>query len=205
MSSQATFPSGSAAAAGLLNCQNCFSVQPASHRHCVLCRRRIHLRKPYSVQKTLALLVTAIVLYIPANVLPIMLTTQFGTVTRSTVIQGVWLLWQHGSYLTALVIFVASVVVPIAKMLALGWLCWTVLRKSRVNHTQREALYRVTEYIGRWSMVDVFVVALLVALVQVAGILSIAPGPAALAFCGVVVFTMLAADAFDSRLIWDHQ
>ena len=144
------------------------------------------------------------VLYVPANILPIMDTAEFGQVQSNTIIQGVILLLHHGSYPTAAIIFIASVLVPVAKIIALLWLCYTVARRSPENPHERERLYRVTEFIGRWSMVDVFVVALLVALVQVTGILTVAPGSAALAFCGMVVFTMLAADSFDSRLIWDH-
>jgi paraquat-inducible protein A len=202
------YPQGSAAAAGLRSCRRCgtlvaIAVGDTAQR-CDLCGKRLHTRQPHSLQKTLALLLTAVLLYFPANLLPIMETTQLGSTTRSTIVEGVWLLWHHGSYPTSMIIFVASVVVPVAKILALLWLCWTVFRRSPYRPNERERLYRITEFVGRWSMVDVFVVALLVALVQIAGIMTVEPGPAALAFCAVVVFTMLAAQAFDARLIWDH-
>ncbi len=204
----ANFPRGSAAATGLRSCRRCGTLaaiaERANAQHCDLCGKRLYTRQPHSLQKTLALLLTAVLLYFPANVLPIMETTQLGSTTRSTIIEGVWLLWHHGSYPTSVIIFVASVVVPVAKILALLWLCWTVFRRSPYRPNERERLYRITEFVGRWSMVDVFVVALLVALVQITGIMTIEPGPAALAFCAVVVFTMLAAQAFDARLIWDH-
>ncbi len=210
------YPQGSAAAAGLRSCRCCGTLasiaaetaaetvaQTAAQR-CDLCGNRLHTRQPHSLQKTLALSLTAVVLYFPASILPIMETARFGGTTRSTIIEGVWLLWQHGSYPTAVIIFVASVIVPVAKILALLWLSWTVFRQSPYRLNERERLYGITEFVGRWSMVDVFVVALLVALVQITGIMTIAPGPAALAFCAVVIFTMLAAQAFDARLIWDH-
>lgn len=201
---QASFPPASAAAAGLQSCLRCSTLAPAGDTQCNLCGRRLYMRRPQSLQLTMAFLLTAIVLYVPANLLPIMDTVEFGKSTSNTIIQGVLLLLHHGSYPTAIIIFIASVLVPVAKIIALLWLCWTVARRSPHNPHERERLYRITEFVGRWSMVDVFVVALLVALVQVTGVLSIAPGSAALAFCGMVVFTMLAADSFDSRLIWDH-
>ncbi len=163
----------------------------------------MHIRKPGSIQISLALLITACILYVPANVLPIMTTTEFGSPKASTIVEGVWLLLSHGSYPTALIIFIASVFVPIAKIAALFWLSAAVLRGDRYNVRQKNRLFHVVEFVGRWSMVDVFVVALLVALVQLGGVLSVTPGPAALAFCGVVVFTILAADLFDQRLLWD--
>lgn len=201
---EAVFPPLSAAAAGLQSCLRCSTLAPAGDTQCDVCGRRLFMRRPQSLQLTLAFLLTAVVLYIPANLLPIMDTVEFGQSTSNTIIQGVLLLLHHGSYPTAAIIFVASVLVPVAKIIALLWLSFTVARRSPHNPHERERLYRVVEFVGRWSMVDVFVVALLVALVQVTGILSIAPGSAALAFCGMVVFTMLAADSFDSRLIWDH-
>ena len=145
------------------------------------------------------------VLYLPANLLPLMVTTTFGTATRSTIAGGILLLWQDGSYPTAIIIFVASLLVPILKILMLLWLCYSVWQAQAHSLKERTVLYQLTEFIGRWSMVDVFVVALLVALFQFGAVLAVEPGAAALAFCGVVVFTMLAAQAFDPRLIWDAE
>jgi paraquat-inducible protein A len=152
----------------------------------------------------MALLITAAVLYIPANVLPIMTTDQLGRSTDSTILGGVVLLMKMGSYPVAAVIFVASVLVPVSKLVALAWLCWSVARRHPTSHRQRTVLYRVTEFIGRWSMVDVFVVTILVALIHLGGLLRITPGAAAVAFGGVVIVTMLAAESFDPRLIWDQ-
>lgn len=202
--SAAVYAAPSAATQGLQGCQRCFKLVPLPLAHCDFCGARVSLRKHHAVQNTLAYLVTAIVLFVPANILPIMVTSEFGTSTPSTILEGVILLWHHGSYPTALVIFVASMLVPFAKVMSLLWLCWSVVRRSPHKVHERKRLLALTELVGRWSMVDVFVVALLVALVQLAGVLTVAPGPAALAFCGVVLFTMLAAHAFDGRLLWDH-
>jgi paraquat-inducible protein A len=155
------------------------------------------------MQRTWALLLTAAVLYIPANVLPIMQTELFGQVSDSTILGGVAVLWEHGSYPVALVILIASVFVPLAKLFTLVWLSFSVSRRHQTRPRERTVLYRLTELVGRWSMVDVFVVAILVALIQLGGLMSIHPGPAALAFAGVVIVTMFAAMSFDPRLIWD--
>jgi paraquat-inducible protein A len=163
----------------------------------------LHLREPDSLQRTLALLITASILYIPANFLPIMTTAQLGRATDNTILGGVILLIDMGSYPVAAVIFIASVLVPIGKILMLFWLCWSVHRGHTTSRRQRAALYRVTQFIGRWSMVDVFVVTVLVALIHLGGVLRITPGPASIAFGGVVIVTILAAESFDPRLIWD--
>jgi paraquat-inducible protein A len=155
-----------------------------------------------SIQRTWALLLTACVLYIPANVLPIMYTELFGQETPNTIIGGVISLWESGSYPVALVILFASVVVPVAKIVILAWLNFSVQREKTSSQKLRVRYYRITEAIGRWSMIDVFVVAVLVALIQMGSTLSIYPGQAALAFCAVVFVTMIAAMTFDSRLIW---
>ena len=197
------YPSGTAAALGLACCHTCGKVSDAGLGHCPRCGAGIHLRFPNSLQTTVALLITAVILFLPANLLPIMHTEQFGRVTANTILGGVIRLWEHGSYPIALVIFIASILIPIAKIITLAWLCWTVRQAYAGGPEERALLYRVTEFIGRWSMIDVFVVAVLVALIQLGGLLTIRAGPAALAFAGVVITTMLAALTFDSRLIWD--
>ena len=199
-----TYPTGTAAAEGLACCHVCCKLAPASSHECPLCGSALHVRATDSIQRTVALLVTAILLYIPANVLPIMTTHQLGQAEGSTIIGGVVLLIHHGSYPIAAVIFIASVMVPVGKMCSISWLCWSVARGHTTSHQQRTRLYRVTEFVGKWSMTDVFVVAILVALIQLGGLLSIDAGPAAIAFGGVVIVTMLAAESFDSRLIWDQ-
>lgn len=190
-----------------MGCPECQRLLPAQLEgvRCPVCFTSVRPRFPRSLQKTLALLVTAMVLYLPANLLPLMVTTTFGTTTRSTIAGGILLLWQDGSYPTAIIIFIASLLVPILKILMLLWLCYSVWQVHEHSLRERTLLYQLTEFIGRWSMVDVFVVALLVALFQFGAVLAVEPGAAALAFCGVVVFTMLAAQAFDPRLIWDAE
>ncbi len=158
-----------------------------------------------NIQQTWALLLTAVLFYIPANALPIMETVLLGDSEPNTILGGVITLWQSGSYPVALVILVASVLVPMAKLLILIWLNLVVQTRRLNNPEKRIRYYRFTEWIGRWSMVDVFVVAILVALVQLGSTISIYPGPAAMAFCAVVFITMAAAMSFDSRLLWLQQ
>ncbi|MGB1261659.1 MAG: PqiA/YebS family transporter subunit [Cognaticolwellia sp.] len=155
-----------------------------------------------SVQKTWALLITAIFLYIPANALPIMTTSFLGQDDPSTIIGGVFLLWHMGSYPIAIIIFIASVIVPVAKILVLIWLNYSVQKQSDRLSLERVRWYRIAEFIGRWSMIDVFVVIILVSLIQLGPAMSITPGAATLAFSGVVILTMLAAMSFEPKLIW---
>ena len=131
-------------------------------------------------------------------------TRLLGSDEPSTILGGVVLLWQHGSYPIALIVFIASILVPIAKMLALFWLAYSVQADHQHRIEERVWMYRMTELIGRWSMIDVFVVAVLVALVQLGGLVNIVPGIAVTAFASVVIFTMLSALSFDPRLIWDN-
>jgi paraquat-inducible protein A len=158
-----------------------------------------------SIQTTWSLLLTAVLLYIPANLLPIMVTNTLGNEQPSTIIGGVILLWQSGSYPIAFIIFVASVLVPVAKIVILCWLNFSVQFNQQELSRQRMTWYRFTEFIGRWSMIDVFVVAVLASLIQLGNVMSIHPGHAVVAFCGVVIATMLAAMSFDTRLIWQKE
>lgn len=151
----------------------------------------------------MALLITSLILYIPANLLPIMYTNYLGAKVANTIVGGVLTLWSQGSYPIAIIIFVASVFVPVGKILALGWLCYTVKYNKVRSHQRSHELFRLTEFIGKWSMVDIFVVTVLVALIQMGNFMSILPGEAAIAFGALVITTMLAAFAFDSRLIWE--
>lgn len=189
----------------LASCHLCLKLADAAHHHCPRCGEALHLRKHDSIQRTLALLITSSILYIPANVLPIMVTDQLGSSLESTILGGVVLLIDMGSAPIAAVIFIASVMVPLGKLIALFYLCWTVITRRKLDMRQRTVMYRITELIGKWSMVDVFVVSILVALVHLGGLLVILPGAAAIAFAGVVIVTMIAAETFDPRLIWDLQ
>ena len=194
-----------AASRNLASCHLCMKLADASLHHCPRCGEALHLRKANSLQRTLALLVTACVLYIPANMLPIMITDQFGNSTDSTILGGVVLLIDMGSAPIAAIIFIASVMVPLGKLIALFYVCWSVSAGRTTDPRQRTVLYRAAELIGKWSMVDVFVVSILVALVHLTGLLVILPGAAAVAFAGVVIVTIVAAESFDPRMIWDQQ
>ena len=167
------------------------------------CGADVHLRRPGSIRLTWALVVAACVLYIPANVLPIMDTSSLFDAQRDTILSGVIYLWSTGSWGTALIVFVASVVTPLAKLVALALLTLSVQLRSTWRPLLRTKIYRVVTIVGRWSMLDIFVVTVLVALVQLQSIAVITAGPGALAFGVVVVLTMLAAYTFDPRLIWD--
>jgi paraquat-inducible protein A len=193
-----------AAGSNLAACHLCHKLAPVGVHHCPRCGSAMHLRKNNSMQRTLALLVTASLLYIPANMYPIMYTDQLGSTEASTILGGVILLINLGSAPVAAVIFIFSIMVPSGKLMAMFYLVWTVERHSPLDPRQRSVMYRVTEFIGKWSMVDIFVVSILVALVHLTGLLVIRPGIAAICFAGVVIVTMIAAESFDSRLIWDN-
>ena len=189
-------------AQGLQGCPICTSVGSAEKTHCGRCGATLHAGWHESIQKTWAWLITAAMLYLPANFLPITYTRLFGRETESTILGGVVLLWEHGDKPIAVIIFIASVLVPLGKMIVLAWMCLSVQTGSDFALTQKTKLYRVTEFVGRWSMIDVFVVAILVALIQLGNIMTVRPGVAAVAFAGMVVTTMLASRAFDPRLLW---
>ncbi|MCL9779826.1 paraquat-inducible protein A [Vibrio sp. S4M6] len=195
--------SGSARSQDLIGCQFCGALNHQTDHMCSRCHHVIASRKTSSLHRTLALLISASILYVPANFFPIMNTTFLGTIEHSTIIGGVMLLWALKSYPVALVILIASVLVPIAKILSLFWLCWQYHFNTDLPAIKKQKIYHLTELVGRWSMVDIFVVAILSALVQLGSVMNIVPGLAALSFCAVVIITMLAAMSFDSRLIWD--
>jgi paraquat-inducible protein A len=196
-----------AAKQGLLACHTCGLVArpgPGGHHAwCPRCGAVLHFRKPDSLSRTWAFLIASVILYIPANVLPVMETSSLFGSQKDTIMSGVVYLWVTGSWPLALVVFIASVLVPLAKIFALAFLTMSVQIRSRWQPQQRTRLYRVVELVGRWSMLDIYVIAILVALVQLKAIATIHPGPAAAAFAAVVVLTMLAAMSFDPRLIWD--
>ncbi|MDA1007028.1 MAG: paraquat-inducible protein A [Verrucomicrobia bacterium] len=196
---------GSAAAAGLASCHVCDRVAPVAERHCPRCGAHLHTRKKESIQRTMALLVASMIAYVPANMMPIMVVEQLGGGTEAnTIIGGVITFWEMHAYPVAITIFVASVIIPILKMIALLWLCAAAGGWVRIDGRRLTRIYWLTEVVGRWSMVDVFVVAVMVTLIQLGNLMVIHPGPAALAFAGVVVLTMLAAMSFEPRLLWDR-
>ncbi|MED5615908.1 paraquat-inducible protein A [Janthinobacterium sp. P210005] len=191
----------------VLPCHACGLVAPplgkGRHLACARCGTALHVRKPDSINRTWALLIAAMILYIPANLLPVMVTQSLFGAQDDTIMSGVVLFWTSGSKGLAIIIFIASVVVPMLKLGVLALLAFTAQRRSRWRPRQRTILYRMVEFIGRWSMLDIFVVTLTVALVRFKSLAVITAGPGALAFGAVVVLTMLAAMQFDPRLIWD--
>lgn len=189
---------------GLRSCNCCMAILPAAQSVCSRCETKGHARRKNSLQWTMALLVTSVLLYIPANLLPIMITQALGTKITSTIMAGVVLLWGEGSYPVAMVIFIASIMVPSLKMLAIGWLCWDANSDKKIDRERLHVIYEMVEFVGRWSMIDVFVIAVLSALVRMGQLMSIYPDIGALLFAGVVILTMFAAMTFDPRLIWDR-
>lgn len=194
---------------GLVSCSDCHllsrvpkhSIREAAY--CPRCGEVLHQRKPNSIIRTWALVITAMVFYVPANLLPMTVTSALGSVSADTIMSGVIYFIHDGSWEIALVIFTASVFVPFLKFAILIYLLLSVQFKSIKRPKDRTRLYRFTEAIGRWSMLDIYVVTILVALVKLGVLADIEAGPAALYFAAVVVTTMIAAESFDPRLIWD--
>jgi paraquat-inducible protein A len=197
----------SAATHGLVSCHACGLLcrSPAAtvKMHCPRCHARIHTRKPESIARTWAFLIPACILYIPANTLPVLETRSLFDSQNNTIMSGVILFWNSGSWFVAALIFFASIVVPLTKLIALTLLLVSIQRRMAWQPYQRTRLYRLLDFIGRWSMLDIYVTALSVALVQVELLTSMRAGLGAAAFGAVVVLTMLAVQVFDPRLIWD--
>lgn len=177
----------------------------STSKECPRCHTRTHVRNPKNIQWVLALTLTSLIFYIPANVFPIMHTWVYTSDEPSTILAGVFTLWKMGSYPIAIIIFVASIIVPIAKLCVLFWLCYLVQFGNDFSQTQAAKLYQLTEIVGKWSMIDVFVVTILVALVQLGVLMSITPGIGALFFAAMVITSMLAAHIFDPKLLWDKK
>ena len=177
---------------------------PVEGLSCPRCRTGLHRRKPNSLSRTRALLFAAAICYVPANLYPVMEVTTLGRAQADTILSGVVYLALHGTWPLAVIVFVASVVVPVMKIVSLGWLTFSVQRGSQWRPLDRARLYRVVEAVGRWSMVDVYVVTILVALVHLGSLASVEARVGAFYFGAVVVLTMFAAASFDPRLIWDR-
>lgn len=194
---------------GVVGCHVCGLVSRAEHvppgASCPRCHAPLHRRKTNSLARTWALLIAAALLYLPANLLPIMRTVSLGDVDDNTILSGVIELWRNDSWDLAIIVFVASIVVPMMKFVVLGTLLVSAQRKSRWALKQRARFYRLVELVGYWSMLDVFVVALLSALVHFQVLSRVEPKPGVIYFGLVVVLTMLASMSFDPRLIWDRK
>ena len=193
---------------GLVGCGTCGLVcvnTGAAHVICPRCDSRLYRRKPSSLNRAWALLLSGLIFYIPANLLPVMHTGSFGSGGDSTILNGVVEFWHAGAWDIALLIFIASVAVPCTKFLVLGLLLVSAGRRSSWARRERAQLYRMVECIGYWSMLDVLVVALVAALVQFKALSSAEPRIGILFFGTVVILTMLSAISFDPRLIWDNE
>ncbi len=194
--------------AGILICTECHELNTqdpeADEQLCTRCGALVHARRPNSLTRTWALLITAAILYIPANLLPIMTVNSLGQGDPSTIMAGVIQLVQHGMYPIAAVVFIASILVPTFKLVGIGLLLFSVQRHQPLSARQRIVMYRFIEFIGRWSMLDIFVIAILVAVVNFGRLASVEANLGAAAFASVVILTMLAAVTFDPRLIWDN-
>lgn len=198
-----------AAQNNLVRCHCCSVTVRASAVHedeelrCPRCDSTIELRIANSVNKTLALLLTAIILMIPANLLPVMIVVSAGSTTSDTIMSGVVHLAHAGMYPIALLVFVASIVVPLFKILGLLFIIITLKMRLNLNRKQATLMYRLVHFIGKWSMLDLFMISILVTLVNLGAVATIETGAGSTAFASVVVLTMLAAHTFDPRLIWD--
>lgn len=203
-------PPLTAARLAMISCDSCHllcrnvTAPGSAALSCPRCGAALHQRKPHSIGRTWALILASYLLYLPANLLPIMDTTSLGYERSDTIISGVNYLIVSGMWPIALVVFFASILVPLLKLVVLTYLLISVQRRSSWRPKDRTRLYRVTEGIGRWSMVDIYVVTILVALVQLGAVAKVEAAPGALFFAAVVVLTMFAAMTFDPRLIWDR-
>jgi paraquat-inducible protein A len=194
--------------AGIVVCNECHELNrqelDSASQTCTRCGAIVHARRPNSIVRTWALLIAASILYIPANVLPIMTVSTLGQGSPDTIMSGVITLLKHGMVPIAAVVFIASILVPTFKLVGIGLLLYSVQRHQPLSARQRILMYRFIEFIGRWSMLDIFVIAILVAVVNFGRIASVEANLGAVAFATVVILTMLAALTFDPRLIWDN-
>jgi paraquat-inducible protein A len=194
---------------GLTTCHACrllVKLHPEHHHvhaSCPRCGEALHLRKTNSLARTWALLIAAVILYVPANVLPFSIITTFGASEPDTIMSGVIYFIHSGEWPIAAVIFTASIFVPILKLIIITFLLLSIHFKSHWRPNERMRLYRIIEGIGRWSMVDIYVVTIMAALVHMGSLADFTAGPGAVFFAGVVVLTILASMSFDPRLIWD--
>ncbi|MEA3155704.1 MAG: paraquat-inducible protein [Betaproteobacteria bacterium] len=196
-----------AAQSGLVGCKACGLLSrpaaPAFLGYCPRCGARLESRRGHSIEYTWAFIVAAAILYVPANMLPVLTTYTTGSFESDTIIAGVISLYTSGSWPLALIVLIASFMIPLGKLVALAYLLMGVQRGGVRNARERMRLFRLLDITGRWSMLDVFVDTFVVALVRFPPVMSVEPGAGVAFFMAVVVLTMLAAKSFDPRLIWD--
>lgn len=196
-----------ALAQGLVRCHDCGFLAKTSNPsgHCSLCGSPLHARIPHSLQRTTAFLLSGYALYIPANIFPIMTVTQLGRGEPHTIIGGIFSLIENDMVPIAMLVLVASILVPLLKLVGITLLLLCVHYRWQINARLWTRLYRIIAFVGRWSMLDIFMISILVGLVDLGGVAQVISGTAATAFAAVVVMTMLAAKNFDPRLLWDYQ
>ncbi|MEP2640669.1 paraquat-inducible protein A [Roseobacter sp.] len=190
---------------GLVSCTRCTQAWPMGTPTCGRCGHKLGRHDSHSLQRVWALWIVGAMCYIPANIYPMLRTRTLFQTQHNTIVGGAIELIHHGSIGIAAIVLFASVLIPLAKFMAIAFLALSVTRPTSVSQGQRQLLYEIVEYIGRWSMIDIFVVAILSSLVQLKVLVTIDPGPASLFFALSVIFTMLSAKAFDSRMIWNIQ
>lgn len=190
--------------AGLVYCEDCRKLSYIEQKVCKCCGSRLHSRFANSINRCWALTLSATLLLIPANILPIMTVKSFNQGEPDTIMSGIISLFQHGLYPIGVIVFLASIMVPFLKIIGLILLMLSVQGNIEMGRRERTRMYRIVEFFGKWSMLDVFVVSLLVALVEIGEIASVDAGLGVTAFCSMVILTMFAANSFDSRLIWDN-
>lgn len=190
---------------GLISCHVCHLLAPAAAgaKHCARCGAHLHVRKTNSIRRSWAYLIAAYIMYLPANFLPVMTVMQLGVGNPDTIFSGVVALAASGMWPLALLVFFASFMVPLLKLLGMSYVLISVQRRSCWNPRARTVLYRIIEAVGRWSMLDIFMISILIALVKLGSIATIDPGAGATSFAAVVLLTMFASMTFDPRLIWD--
>ena len=191
--------------AGCHTCGKAVHLGKRDHVECPRCGADVHYRKHDSINRAWALLIAAFVMYIPANTEPMMRTTSLGNVSADTIMEGVIYFLSHGDYLIGVVIFAASIMLPLLKMIALAYIFIMAQSRSTERRMEQTNLYKLAEILGKWSMLDIFVVGLMAGLVQLGSLTTIEPGPACIAFAAVVILTMIAEMVFDPKLIWDQK
>ena len=193
--------------AGLILCLDCHLLTAKGHgimeTHCPRCGAKLHFRKSTSLARTWALLISSLILLFPANLLPIMTVTYLGEKQPNTIMDGIEHFIQSGSYFIALLIFFASILVPVFKVMGIILIMISIQKKWKTRLRHKTLMFRFIKFIGRWSMLDIFVIAIMVALVNLGTLTAVVPAPAATYFATVVVLTILAANTFDTRLIWE--
>lgn len=197
-------PLVTASKTGMVMCNDCHSLNEQGDGHCYRCHAPLHVRRPNSLSIAWAWLATAAVMIIPANIYPITVVNKFGVLQPDTILSGVMSLVRMGMLPIAIIVFVASIAVPVIKLVGLFYIYLSVYLKAPVSHKTITRMFHFIEWIGRWSMLDLFVISLMIVLLDV-GQVSFEAGPATVAFGLVVVTTMLSARAFDTRLLWDRE